>query len=242
MKHADFLRALVQQSAVNFYVVTSDDEGLAILIPRTLAKMASAGDILVKDAAGLTVSAARTLAHEAGLSPRDGSTRTHIVLRRMERLQPNCVGPLLMAAEESPFARFIFIGGRIPARAATLASRSTVVHLPFLNRRSVMGNLQALGLDAKLADEEGHYDGTLGGTSRNLKQRADRAKILEALGRGLDGYEDLAGLADSPAFERTLEPLLRPEEVAFLRREGSEDRRRLVAFLALTRPTEGRGR
>lgn len=233
MLYSQALELIRAQETQNIYLLTPDDGGMALLLPRALAKVARPADIQTIDAASLRVDAARELAKDCGFSPRGGSSRTHIVIRRMDRLAAYCVGAVLKAVEESQFARFIFVGSSIPYACQTLASRSLVVRLPFLTRKAALGNIQALKMDAATVDSQDLWDGTLGGSLQNLKDHKDRVEILAALSRL--NLSDLCGLVESPAFDRTLKPMMTPEEIEYVQRDASPTRRQLVALLILER-------
>lgn len=237
MDAGEFLKAVREDPGTNYFVATPDGAGLVILLPRVLAKIAQPEDVRIVDGAVLRADEARSIAQEARMAPIGGSTHTHFVIRRADRLSESATGALLQASEESLRARFIFLGRSL--RPDTLASRSVRVRLPFLSKRAVLGNLQALRMDARAADEAGLWDGTLGGTARNVREGKAREQVRTALQRGVEGLNDVIHLAESPVFDRALAEYLEPAEHAFLQREASAARRGLLAFLVLSRRTAG---
>ena len=238
MTPAEFLKALRENPRTHFYVVTPDGGGMVRLVPRILRAIAAAQDVRIVDGASLTVTLARRLAQEAGMAPVAGGAVTHFVIWRAETLGAAAAAALLYAVEESPRGRFVFVSSQIPQGALRpLASRCSRVSLPFLSKRAVLGNLQALREDARMAADKDLWDGTLGGTLANIREVNVRAQILAAIAQGMQGLPDLVAFADSPVFDRVLAEHLTAEERSFLERDSSPERRKLVAFSLLSRRT-----
>ena len=236
MTPAEFLKALREQPRTHFYVVTPDGDGMVRLIPRVLRAVAAVQDVRVRDASALSLTEVRELAREAGMAPIAGGEVTHFVLWRASRLNRAAATALLAAVEESPRGRFVFVSSRVPeGPLRPLASRCSRVSLPFLSKRAVLGNLQALREDARMAADKDLWDGTLGGTLANIREVNVRAQILAALAQGMQGLPDLVAFADSPVFDRVLAEHLTAEERSFLERDSSPERRKLVAFSLLSR-------
>jgi hypothetical protein len=235
VKVAQCLRLLVEQPDRHFFICTPDGDGLVRLIPRVLGPVASPKNVKVRDAAVMTVGDAREVAKEAWMAPEGTDRWTHFVVRRTESMSAACVGALLLAVEDAAKTRFVFTATHRTREAETLASRATCVELPFLSRREVLGNLQALRLDARAADELDLWDGTLGGTEEAVRHAKDHATIRKAVGVGLEGLEDLHVLAKSPAFDAAMEGTWNQEERDYVARHPCHERRMLATFLALSR-------
>lgn len=238
MNPAEFLKAVRDRPATHFYSVTPDGGGMVLLLPGVLRKIAHERDIQVFDCARLTVTQARALAREAGMAPIGSSDVTHFVGWNTHLLGDTAAGALLLAIEEGKRGRFIFIADRDPGSGLRpLASRCVQIRLPFLAKRVVLGNLQALKHDARTADEKDLWDGTLGGTLANVRVAKEREAILAAVALGLRGLPELLEFSDSPAFDQILAGRLTEEERRFLEHESTPERRRLVAFQLLARGT-----
>lgn len=235
MRVSQFLRLLREQPGANFFAATPDGDGMVVLVPRALEPVASPRNIHLLDGRALTVDGAREVAREAGMAPKGTDSHQHFVVRRSEELTGPCAGALLLAVEDAARARFVFVASHRTPEVETLASRSTCVELPFLSRRAVLGNLQALRLDARAADEKDLWDGTLGGTAAAVRHAADHEAIRRAVASGPDGLADLHELVDSPAFDAAMEPVLNQEERDYVARAPGPSRRMLAAFLALAR-------
>lgn len=237
MNAAQFLRLAQKLKGSHFYVVTPDVGGLVLLMPRVLKSVAAPRDIWIRDGRNLKLEQIRELVREAGMAPAGGSTHTHFVIHHAEGLnRHDSVGALLQVIEEATRARFIFLSRKQASKAARpLASRCFVIQLPFMSRKGVLANLQALKQDAKSVDEKNLWDGTLGGSLRNLREYRDRKAILDAIDKGMDGLGDLLGDVESSAFVRTLQEHLTPEELAFVNQDLSLERKRLVAYTLLAR-------
>lgn len=236
MTPAEFLKALREFPRTHFYAVTPDTAGMVRLIPRVLRATSAELDVRILDGASIKVEQARHLAQEAGMAPIAGSTVTHFVIWRAHMLSAPVAMALLYAVEEAARGRFVFVAGRSPREAQrSLASRCVLVPLPFLSRRAVLGNLQALREDARTAAEKDLWDGTLGGTLANIREEQTRRQILNALAQGMQGLSDLVAYAESSVFDRVLAGHLNEEERHFLERDSSPERRKLVAFHLLAR-------
>ncbi len=242
MKVSQLLQLLREQPGTHFFVCTPDDEGMVTLVPRALEQVASTRNVRFLDAKALTVGEARQVAWEAAMAPEGTDRQRHFVVRRTEKLSAACVGALLLAVEEAARARFIFISTHRTPETETLASRSTCVELPFLSKKAVLGNLQALRQDAKAADEKNLWDGTLGGTAAAVRHARDHDLIRKAVEAGLAGFRDLYALVDSPAFDAAMEAVWSQAERDFVAEAPGPSRRMLATFLALgRREHESRG-
>lgn len=238
MTPAEFLKAVRAQPTQHFYVVTPDGAGLDLLLPRILNALASERDVRVMDAPQITVAQARGIAREVRMAPIGGSSRTHFLIRRAHLLPSASASALLLAVEEAQRGRLVFVAGQLTLPAnKVLASRCRIVRLPFLSRAAVLGNLQALHLDARTADEKDLWDGTLGGTLTNIQEGDDRPAILDALHRGLPGLPDLLSHAETPAFDRVLREHMTAQERDFLGDTPTRARRALIAYTMLARRT-----
>lgn len=236
MRVQDFIRILGEQPEDHFFAVTPDLEGTLRIVRRSLLAMQPACDVRVHDGSALQVAEAREVASDARRAPLGGSRRASVLVWRAERMPRDAAAMLLAPVEEAGGARFIFLAsGEVPDHVEPLASRSVTVRLPFLSRRVVLGNVQALRLDARAADEADLWDGTLGGTLEALRCQATHARVREALGKGAGGYAALAELVGEAGFDAALRPSLLSEERAFLEARPGEDRRRLAAFLVARR-------
>lgn len=236
MTPAEFLKALRENPCTHYYVVTPDGDGMVRLIPRVLRAIAAEPDIRVLDSASVKIAKARRLAQEVGMAPVGGGRVTHFVIWRAHTLDAATAAALLYAVEEAARGRFVFVAGRSPRGAhRPLASRCVELTLPFLSKRAVLGNLQALREDARKAAEKDLWDGTLGGTLANIREEAARSRILDAVSHGIQGLADLLACTDSSTFDRVLESHLTEGERHFLERESSPERRALVAFHLLAR-------
>lgn len=237
MQIKTFLSLLESGHKCNYFVVSSDQIGLHLLIPRSLDKVAAKEDVHFFDAANVTKEKARQIEKEARKAPVGSSDFSYFVIQGLQNLPTDSVGPLLKAVEEAKYSVFIFQAQVIPRTVRTLLSRSILVKLPFMSRKVVLGNMQALHYDAKIADQLGLYDGTLSGTIRAVSMKDTISSIRRDLKMGARGLvstlsEDVVG---SLAFDSAVGPLLLPEEVDYLKRDSSPDRRRLVVFLASDR-------
>jgi len=214
-----------------------DELGLSLLLQGALAPIAAAEDIHFYDGEGITREKARQIEAEARLGARGGSELQHFFLYSLHKLPTDSVGPLLKAVEDAKFARFIFQAQATPRKIYTLMSRSAVVRLPFLSKEMVLANLKAMNHDAKTADELKLYDGTLAGTIRALGMKDTTMLIRREMAKGLRGIagtfsEEVLG---SIAFQYATYDHLTPQERRFLGRNPSDDRKKIVLFLAMGR-------
>jgi len=229
----EFLRIVNYPDRTNFFVICANDLGLGMLLPRTLKKIASPEDYTAYQAENVTKAKAREIEAEARKAPRAGSQLSHVFVAGMEKLPTDSAGPLLKAAEEARWTRFIFQAQDIPEKLHTLMSRSNVVRLPFLSRKAVLGNLQRLNYDAKTVDRLNLYDGTLDGSIRTLVMKDMVIEIRRELKGGSRGLTSLFsneivnGLALTPA----IKDKVLPEELEFMKREDNPARTKLVLYL-----------
>lgn len=238
----DFLTLVVSSGndRINYFVVCPDNLGLNLLLPKALYKIAAKDDVVFVDATSLTKDKARQLEKEARKAPVGLSNFTFFFVAGLQNLPVDSVGPLLKVVEEAKYSCFIFQAQFIPKRVSTLLSRSMLVKLPFMSRRQVLGNLQALHYDAKLADELKLYDGTLNGTIKALATKDTVASIQREMKRGSRGYVSLYGqdMVGSLAFRSAVDGLLDETETSFLKRDDNEERRRLVVLRHLLRNSQ----
>lgn len=237
MKIQEFLKLVGEPGRTNYFVVCPDDLGLNTLLPKALRRLASPEDYRAVDATDLTKERARQLERECRLAPRASSDHTHFFVSRLQKLNSESVGPLLKAAEEAKYARFIFQAQFVPRKIQTLMSRSSVVRLPFLSKSIVLANIKAMNYDAKTVDHLNLYDGTLGGTVKALQMKDTMLSIRREMSNGMKGLPAMMGteVLNSLAFEQGTADFFLPEEQAFLRRSNSLTRKKLVVFLALSR-------
>lgn len=224
MKTTDFLRLVAQPGRTNYFVVCSDDLGLGTFLQGALGPIASADDVIFYDAADITKEKARQIEQEARYAPRGGSQLNHFFVYGTQKIPADSVGPLLKAVEEARFTRFIFQAQSTPKKIHTFMSRCSVAHLPFLTKKTVLGNIRVSNLDARTADQLDLYDGTLAGTIRALSMKDSMIEIRREMTRGLRGIAALFGpsVLQSLAFEPATDELFDDQEKAFLRR-GTTD-------------------
>lgn len=232
------LLALLRKGGkVNYFVVCPDQLGLQLLLPRTLEQLAAKEDITYLQAENITREKARQLADEARKAPMAGSNHSFMCIAGMQRLPFDSAGALLKVVEEAKYTNFIFQAQTITKACRTLRSRSVVVHLPFLERKVVLGNLQAMNLDAQTAEDLNLYDGTLSGTAKALAMKDTVVGIRRELRRGSRGSLTLQTdeIVQSLALIPAIQPYLRREEDQFLKREDTPERRRLMLYLLAER-------
>jgi hypothetical protein len=237
MQIKTFLGLVEKARRINFYVVCSDLLGLQLLLPKSLQTVVTPGDVHYLDASNVTKERARTLEKEARKAPAGSSRFNVFVIYSLQNLPPDSVGPLLKAVEEARYSIFIFQAQVIKRATRTLLSRSVLVNLPFFTKRSVLGNMQALNYDAKVADDLDLYDGTLSGTIRALGMKDTLLNIRRDLRLGQRGVPSIVtdDTVTSLAFDAAIGSLLNEEEVAFLGRGNSPDRKKLILTLVAER-------
>jgi len=233
----DFLLLLGKGKRANYFVIAPDQLGLNLLLPKSLAKIAAREDIHFFNAADVTKEKARQIEKESRKAPVGSSDFTYFVISGLQNLPTDSVGPLLKAVEEARYAIFIFQAQALKRSVRTLLSRSILVKLPFLTKKVVLGNMQALHYDARTADENNLYDGTLSGTIRAVSTKDTTASIRRDMKLGIRGLPSTqeAETVNSLVFETAIGPFLNQKEIDFLRRESNQDRKRLVVFLASER-------
>lgn len=232
-----FLTLVEGGHKANYFIVAPDQLGLQLLLPKAFAKVVSIEDCHFYEASTITKEKARQIEKEARKAPSGSSDFSYFVISGLQNLNSQSVGPLLKAVEEAKYSVFFFQAQYIPKACRTLLSRSILVKLPFLSKKLVLANMQALHHDAKTADEQGLYDGTLSGTIRALAMKDTMSSIRRDIRLGVRGLpstqsDDVVG---SLAFEAAVMPMLSDKELAFLRRDSSPDRRRLALFLVAER-------
>lgn len=232
-----FLTLVESGHRANYFVVAPDQLGLHLLLPRSLEKVAAKEDIHFYDAAGVTKDKARQLEKESRKAPVGSSEFTYFVITGLQNLPTDSVGPLLKAVEEAKYAVFVFQAQSIPRAVRTILSRSILVNLPFLSKKVVLGNMQALHYDARTADELGLYDGTLAGTIRAVSMKDTLLSIRRDMRLGARGLASTQSdeVIGSLALDAAIAPLLSQREVSYLKRDSNEDRKRMVVFLAAER-------
>jgi hypothetical protein len=235
MKLKELLKTIGDATKGNFFLVAPDNLGLEPFLARALRATTAPEDQHTYDATHLTKEKARQVEAEARRGPRGGSARSHFYLYRLQALPTDSVGVLLKAVEEARFARFTFQAQTTPRKLRTLMSRSMVHHLPFMSRTMVLGNLSALNLDAKQAEELSLWDGTLGGTQRILAIR----DAYTALRRELKAKSGMVLMADenleSGAFDAAVTTNLETAARRFLENGKTKARQKLAIHYHLTR-------
>jgi len=204
-----------------------------MLLQKTLPKIASTEDYYAYQAENITKAKAREIEAEARKAPRAGSKLSHVFIAGMEKLPTDSAGPLLKAAEEARWTRFIFQAESLPVKLHTLMSRSNVVRLPFLSKKAILGNLQRMNYDAKTVDRLGLYDGTLDGTIRMLAMKDSIVEIRRELKGGSRGLTALfqPEIVGGLALDTALRDQILEEERRFIDREDNPDRKKLVMYL-----------
>lgn len=243
MNIRDFLRLVGQPGRSNYFIVCSDDLGIPLLLQGALSPIAATDDVYYYDAEQITKEKARQIEAEARMAPRGGSALSHFYIYSLQKLPTDSVGPLLKATEEAKYSRFIFQAQAVPPKVHTLMSRSSVVRLPFLSKKAVLGNMKALNHDARTADQLNLYDGTLGGTIRALGMKDTMTEIKREIPRGMRGVAALfdKNVLTSLAFEPATDSLLSPAERSFVRVGGGTEgvmslaRKRIALYKALGR-------
>lgn len=187
MNIQNFLKRVGEPGRTNYLVVCSDELGLSLLLQGALAGIAVPEDITFLDAENITKERARQIEVAARMAPRGGSELNHFFIYRLQRLPTDSTGPILKAVEESKYSRFIFQAQSMPRKVRTLMSRSSVVRLPFLSKKIVLGNMKAMNHDARTADELNLYDGTLAGTIKALSGKDAITEMQRELRRGMRG-------------------------------------------------------
>lgn len=227
------MKMVVVEKTSNFFVEAPDQLGLTALLPKYLEQIASPVDIHVLDAGTLTKDRARSLEKEARFAPQGSSEKTHFLIYGMQRLPAASVGPLLKVVEESRYARWIFQAQISAKWLNTLKSRSTVVKLAFLAKKTVMGNLRRMNLDAAAAEKANLYDGTLTGTVRALNMRETLINLRKAVTEGSRGLVTLYG-ADalgSLAFDTAVLDNLTVPQKLYLGSDPTDERKRIALWL-----------
>lgn len=245
MNIRDFLRLVGNPGRTNYFVLCSDDLGIALLLQGALSPIAATEDVYYHDAETVTKEKARQIEAEARMAPRGGSKLSHVYIYSLQKLPAESVGPLLKATEEAKYTRFIFQAQAAPSRIHTLMSRSSTVRLPFLSRKAVLGNMKAMNHDARTADQLNLYDGTLAGTIRALGMKDTMSEIKREIPRGMRGVAALYNpdVLGSLAFESATEPLFTQEEKRFVTRAGGSEtasgiaRKKIALYQALGRNT-----
>lgn len=224
-------------------VICSNELGLSLLLQGALGAIAVPEDIVFHDASHVTKEKARQIEVEARLASRGGSELNHFFIYNLQNLPTNSTGPILKAVEESKYTRFIFQAQSIPRKIRTLMSRSSVVRLPFLSKRVVLGNMKAMNHDARTADQLDLYDGTLAGTIKALAGKDAIIEIQREMKRGLRGLTAVFNpeVLNSLVFDIAIYNYMTEEERALLRAAKRLDkyryaaRQKLMVYRAMTR-------
>lgn len=240
MKLQTFLSLVEGGHKANYFIVAPDQLGLQLLLPKAFSKVVANEDVYFYDASTVTKEKARQIEKEARKAPVGSSSYSYFVISGLQNLPPQSVGALLKAVEEAKYSVFFFQAQYIPRNCRTLLSRSILVKLPFLSKKVVLANMQAMHQDAQTANEQGLYDGTLSGTIRALSMKDTMASIRRDIKLGVRGLPSLQSddVVGSLAFESAIYPLLSPEEFAFLKKDSSPERRRLVLFMLAERAVQ----
>lgn len=218
-------------------MVCPDDLGLSLLLQGALSPVANTEDIFFYDAGQITREKARQIEVETRFAPRGSSKLQHFFIYSLQKLPTMSVGPLLKTVEDAKYARFIFQAQSAPRKIHTLMSRCSTVRLPFLPKKTVLANLSSMNQDARTADENDLYDGTLAGTLKALSMKDTMAAIKREMKRGQRGMaavyspEVLDSLAFAPATYGTFDE----NERRFLATGATVDRKKIALYLAMTR-------
>lgn len=237
MKISTLLKLITAQPHTNFWVVCPDNLGIGPPLQGALSQSAADEDVKFIDAATITREKARQIEKDARFAPAGSSDLVHIFIQGMQKIPTGSVGPLLKVVEESKYARFIFQSQHLPSKIRTLSSRSSVVHLPFLTRKVVLGNIQQMNLDAKEAEKSKLYDGTLGGTIRALSMKDTIGVIRREMGSGTRGTVGLftEELINSLALEAATADSITPRERAYINKQPSKERKKITLYVMLAR-------
>jgi len=241
VKLTDFLRILSQPGRINYFVVCPDLLGLGSNLQRVLESTTNSADLHFFNAREVTVEKARQIEVESRFAPRAGSDYVIFYVYGLQNLPVNSVGPLLKTIEEAKFARWIFQAQFTPRKIHTIRSRCSVVKLPFMARDITLANMRALNEDAQTADEMNLWDGTLDGTIQALGMKRQLIEIKRDLRRGSQGLASLLReeILNGLALPHATYEFTTTREKAFLEREGSEARKKLVLYLLCQRADYG---
>lgn len=237
MKLSEFLGLVSKPGRLNYMALCPDQLGLISLLGKALNRVSSPEDQVFFNARDITKEKARQIEGEARMAPRGGSKLQHFFIYGLQRLPTDSVGPLLKAVEEAKYTRFIFQAQDTPRKIRTLMSRSSVVSIPFITKQVVFANLKAEKLDARTADEMGLYDGTYDGTRESLGMKDSLTRIRRDCRAGVRGIASLyqKDVLDSRAFEKATLELFTPEELEYLNRNPSSERKKIILWTALRR-------
>lgn len=237
MRISVLLKLLEKTGDQNFFILCPDEMGLSQIIRPVILRHAQSEDIYHLEADQITKEKARQLERDARTAPRGNSEKNHFLISGLQNLPKDSTGPLLKAVEESMFSRFIFQAQRAPRKLKTLRSRSIQVKLPFLPKKTILANLQALNLDAKTADQLNLVDGTLGGAQRALATKDTMTAFKRESSSGVRGLAALfqPEMLGSLVFDQGTRGVLTLEERMFLKRDNSQERKKLMIYRALTR-------
>lgn len=237
MKPSKVLALLKDRPSSNIYIQCADSLGMTQLVPQALAKAFSSLDVHVVNARGLTIERARQLEEEARLKPRGSSDRTHVFIYGMSSIPTASVGALLKIVEESPTTRFVFQGQQQLVKDRTIRSRCTLVRVPYLSKKAVLANIQAMSLDAVKVEELGLWDGTLQGTIARLQAHSTLIGFTRELGLGSKGFLNLvsADMLGSQVFDTALADVLSEKEKRFISANPTANRKKLAIYVALGR-------
>lgn len=237
MKPSKVLEEIKKFPDRNFFILCNDQLGMTQLVPQALQKGFSSLDVVVVNAKGLTIERARQMEEEARLSPRGDSGRTHVFIYGMSQIPTGSVGALLKIVEESPTTRFVFQGQSPMYKDRTIRSRCVVLKVPFLSKKAVLANVQAMGLDALKVDDLGLWDGTLQGTLSKLQSHSTLASFSRELALGSKGFLNMTNpeMLQSTVFDMALADVFSEDEKRFIKQNPSLQRKTLALFTALGR-------
>lgn len=208
----------------SLFVQAPDNLGVVQFLPRVLGKVLGSGDLHTFSASLLSKQKVRDdIEKEARRAPAGASRKTHFFIHGASDLSSECVGPLLKIMEDGAYARFVLQAASCPRKIWTLRSRCQEIRLPFLSKRTVLGNLKAMKVDVGQIDELGLFDGTMEGTRLALVARDKIQSVLKADAMTIMGPDFIKG--DGWSF--VLQHATRQER---LWAGNNENRRRLVAF------------
>lgn len=237
MKTSQFLKLVQQPGRTNLAAISSSNLGLTTLVPQALQKIAAQPDIYVYNAAGLTKEKVRQIGKESMLAPCGSSDLTHFLIYDLQFIAAQSVGPLLKAVEEAKYGRFIFQAQQHTKRISTLLSRASVVRLPFLSEKVVLGNMKEMRLDAQAAHKMKLYDGTLGGTIEALGMRDMLMEVRREMKLGVRGLVTLLTdeYMNSLVFDKAIYDKVSKGERSYLGRQNDLTRKKLILYLITQR-------
>lgn len=233
MKIGQFFGLITAAPSSNFLAVAPDNLGLLSQLPNVLERVAASEDIHLFKAKAITKEKARQIEDLARKAPIGGSEQQHVFIYGLQDLPTDSVGPLLKAVEDAKFTRFLFQAQGVPKKVETLASRSSIVELPFLPKAMVLANMKKQKKDARTVDEMNLYDGTLDGSVKALRMKDTLTRIRTDLKTGRKGMASLTSekVLGSLAFDTAVTGVLTDEEIRYA---GNDENRKIIALHSAT--------